>query len=148
LSLPLSGGGLSLRRERFHSLEAPVLLPSSTVGVLDHEEDPVLIGEEMVQPIIVHLPSKALNVNGSVSRNLLSFFGQSSPPLPMSRQATNYGQEQGGLARDSINRSSISSLSSDLSHVTTGTCVTNSSRTTGGTTLLASSSGVSGGEEK
>ena len=38
----------------------------------------------------------------------------------MSRQATNYGQEQGRW-RDSTDRSS--SLSSDLSHVTTGTCV-------------------------
>ena len=147
LSLPLSAGGLSSRRERFYSLEAPVLLPPSTVGVLDHEEDPVLIGEEMVQPIIVHLPSNALNANGSVSRDVFSF-GQSSLPLSMSRQATNYGQEWGALARDSIDRTSISSLSSDLSHVTTGTCVTNSSRTTGGTTLLASLSSVGGGEEK
>jgi hypothetical protein len=57
---------LSSRRERFYSLEAPVLLPSSIVSVLDNEEDPVLIGEEMDQPIIVHLPSNALNVNAGM----------------------------------------------------------------------------------
>lgn len=56
-----------MRREQFYSLEAPVLLPR-TVGVLDHEEDLVLSGEEMVQPIVVHLPSNTLNVNGSVSQ--------------------------------------------------------------------------------
>ncbi len=57
---------MSSRRERFYSLEAPVLLPSSIVGVLDNEEDSVLIGEEMDQPIIVHLPSNALNVNAGM----------------------------------------------------------------------------------
>ncbi len=147
LSLPRLGGGSSSRRQRFYSLKAPVFLPPSTVGVLDHEEDPVLSGEEMVEPIIVHLPSNALNVNGSVSRDVFSL-GQSPLPLPMSRQAIYHGREEEALARDSTDRSSISSLTSDLSHVTSGTCVSNSSRTTGGTTLSTSSSGVGGGEEE
>lgn len=152
LTLPHLGGVSASRRERSISLEETpsILLPLSAIGTLDCDKNTILSGSEMVQPIVVPSPPNVPNVSSPACSgvNCLSStesVGQSCSPLPMAREEC---REQDTLAQYETNGSSISSFTSDLSQLTSGTCASTSSRTTGGTTLSAFSSDMGGEEEK